>query len=122
MNEPQGHNSQRQADINQWAMFLHLSQFAGYLIPLAGMLAPIIIWIMKKDDMPELDPHGKAVINWIISAFIYFVISGVLSVVLIGIPLLIILSVLAIVFPIVGAIKANGGEVWDYPMSIRFLR
>lgn len=106
----------------QWAMFLHLSQLAGYVVPFAGLIAPIVIWQIKKAEMPAIDEHGKIVANWIISAIIYFVVSAILTVVVIGLPLLIVVGVLAVVFPIIGGIKANNGEVWRYPLSIQFLK
>jgi uncharacterized Tic20 family protein len=106
-----------------WAMILHLSQFAGYfLVPLAGLIAPIIIWQVKKAELPEIDAHGKVVMNWIISAFLYGLLCFVLCFVLAGIPLFAILGVMAIVFPIIGAIKASSGEVWRYPLSITFFK
>jgi uncharacterized protein len=112
------------ADLEQqtrlWAMILHLSQLAGFLVPFAGLIVPIVVWQIKKTELPGIDEHGKVVVNWIISEIIYFVGSGILSIFLIGLPLLLVLSVLAIVFPIIGGVKANNGEVWKYPMSIAF--
>jgi len=108
---------------NQWAMLLHVSQFAGYVIvPLAGLVVPVIIWQIKKGEDPQLDAHGKVVINWILSALIYGLVCVPLCFVLIGIPLLLALAVAAVVFPIVGCIKAGNGEVWPYPMSMTFLK
>lgn len=104
----------------QWAMFLHLSLLTGFLLPLAGLVVPIIIWQMKKNDMPEIDVHGKVVLNWILSQIIYAAASVLLIFVFIGIPMLIALGLLAVIFPIIGGIKANNGEVWQYPLSIRF--
>ena len=104
----------------QWAMFVHLSQFLGFLVPVAGLIAPIVIWQMKKKDSPYIDANGRVVTNWILSAFIYSIICVLLAFIVIGIPLLLALVVFAVVFPIVGGIKANDGEVWSYPMSIRF--
>jgi uncharacterized protein len=106
----------------QWAMFLHLSQLAGYIIPLIGLIAPIIIWQTKKEEYPILDEHGKIVINWIISELIYGAICSVLLFVIIGFPMLMILGILAVVFPIIGGIKANNGELWRYPMTINIIK
>lgn len=106
--------------VRQWAMFLHLSLLLGYAVPVAGLVAPIIIWQIKKDEMPEIDEHGRIVVNWLISSFIYFFVSALLVMVIIGIPLLGLLGILTIVFPVIGGIKANQGEVWPYPMSIKF--
>ena len=107
---------------NNWAMALHLSTFAAYLVPIAGILAPILIWQMKKDEIPNLDAPGKIVVNWLISAIIYIAISLLLILVFIGIPMLLVMSVLMIVFPIIGGLKAGNGELWPYPMSIRFFK
>lgn len=109
-------------ETNQWAMFLHLSLLAGFVIPLAGLIAPVVIWQVKKADLPEIDIHGKIVVNWIISAIIYAVLCLILAFLIVGIPMLIGLGILGIVFPIIGAVKAGGGEVWRYPLSIDFLK
>lgn len=106
----------------QWAMFLHFSLLTGYFIPFAGLIIPILIWQLKKNDFPELDAHGKVVMNWIISSLIYGSIGFVLTFIFIGLFILIPLGILFIVFPIIGGIKANDGEVWKYPFSIRFLK
>jgi uncharacterized Tic20 family protein len=129
---------ERQA--RQMAVLLHLSQFAGYIVFLGGMIVPILIWQLNKDKLPGIDAHGKNVVNWIISVFIYGVGCLVLLFVLIAgagglqalfsiglfsliaIPLGIILGLLSIISPIVAAIKANNGEIWQYPMAIRFLK
>ncbi len=111
----------KEAQTRQWAMFLHLSLLAGFLVPLAGLVVPIVIWQLKKDELPGLDVHGKVVMNWIISLVIYGIVSCLLVLLLIGIPLLLALGLVSIVFPIIGAIKANEGVVWKYPLSITFL-
>lgn len=105
-----------------WAMALHFSLFAGFLVPYGGLIAPIVIWQLKKDDLPEIDDHGKVVVNWIISFTIYLVISIALAFFFVGIPLLITLTLLSVIFPIIGGIKANNGELWKYPLSIQFLK
>ena len=113
---------QQEASTRMWAMLLHLSILAGYVAFVIGLVAPIIIWQMKKNDLPGIDQHGKNAANWILSELIYAVICVLLSLVLIGIPLLIGLAVVAVVFPIIAAVKANNGEVWRYPVSITFFK
>lgn len=103
-------------------MFLHLSTLGGFVAPGVGFIAPIVIWQIKKTDYPELDPHGKNVANWLISYVIYVVVCSILLAVFIGFFLLLILAALGVIFPIVGAIKANNGEVWKYPLSISFIK
>jgi len=106
----------------QWALLLHLSVLAGFVVPIAGIGIPIVIWQLKRTELPGIDVHGKNAVNWIISAIIYAVVSLLLSIAIIGIPLLIALAVVAVIFPVVAGIKANNGEVWKYPMSISFLK
>jgi uncharacterized protein len=107
---------------NQWAMLLHLSTFAGGILPGLGFVAPIVIWQLKKDSVPGLDQHGKNLTNWLISAIIYGAISAVLIFAIVGFFLLIALGILAVIFPIIAAIKANNGETWTYPLSITFIK
>jgi uncharacterized Tic20 family protein len=109
-------------DERQMGMFLHLSQLANVVIPMAGIIIPIVLWQTKKDEMPALDAHGKMVTNWIISSFIYIVVSGILTLVLIGILGLLAVMLMGFIFPIVGAVKANNGELWEYPLTIKFLK
>jgi uncharacterized protein len=106
----------------QIGLFLHLSQFANLIFFPLGIIAPIVIWQMNKDKMPGLDAHGKMVTNWMISATIYAFISFILMFVLIGFLTIMAVAIMGIVFPIIGAIKANNGELWEYPLTIKFLK
>jgi uncharacterized protein len=106
----------------QWAFILHISVLGGFVMPFAGLIAPIVIWQLKKDELPGIDAHGKNAVNWIISAMIYAVVCVLLVFVIIGIPMLMTLGAAGVAFPIIAAIKANHGELWKYPLSITFLK
>lgn len=106
----------------QIGMFVHLSQLLNLILPPAGIIVPIVLWQMKKEETPALDAHGKMVVNWLISSVIYFAVSAVLSIILIGFLGLIALGIMSLVFPIIGGIKANNGELWEYPLTIKFLK
>ncbi len=102
-----------------WIMLMHLSQllaFAGGI----GFAAPIIMWAVSKDESAEANRHGLMIINWLLSSLLYGLIGGILSMALIGIPILVALFVVIIVFPIVGGMKASSGEFWRYPLTISF--
>jgi len=107
---------------NTFCMLLHLSQLASFIIPLSGLIIPIVMWVIAKNKSAEADQHGKIVLNWIISVFIYSVVIGLLCVILIGFLLLPVLVIVAIAFPIIGALKANDGVAWKYPLSIPFFK
>ncbi|MBT3468846.1 MAG: DUF4870 domain-containing protein [Opitutae bacterium] len=103
-------------------MFIHLSQFCNYPVPILGLIVPLILWLMKKDESALIDLHGKIVLNWIITEFILVIGFVILSFFIIGIPLLLALLVVGFVFPILGAVKAQNGETWPYPFSFVFLK
>lgn len=106
----------------QYAMFIHLSQLAGLIIPVLGWVLPLILWQNKKNTSTYIDTNGKIVMNWIISSLIYGVISWLLIFVLVGVILLSVLGICSLIFIIIGGIKANNGEAWPYPLSISFFK
>ena len=111
------------ADEKQMGLFLHLSGLAFALVFPLGIILPIILWQTQRDKMPALDEHGKMVTNWMISATIYGVISFVLMFLVIGFLTGAVVWLLAVIFPIIGGLKANNdGELWNYPLTIKFLK
>ena len=106
----------------QMGLIMHLSQLANLILFPIGIVIPIVIWQTQKDKIPALDAHGKMVTNFMISMTIYLFASLILMFVLIGFLLLPVLGIIGIVFPIIGGIKANNGELWEYPLAIKFLK
>ena len=110
-------------NVRTWTAFCHASALLGVFIHFPGhVLAPLIVWLLKRGDSPEIDAHGKEALNFQISMLIYNVIAGVFCLVLIGFLLLPLLWVLNAVFVIIAAIKASDGELYRYPMTIRFIQ
>ena len=109
-------------DEKTYLLVMHLGQLAGLILPLAGWVLPIVMWVTNKDNSAKIDEQGKHITNWIISAFIYAIGSALLIIVGIGVLLLIAVGILSIVFPIMGAVKSNNGEVWKYPLTISFIK
>ncbi|MDR2643549.1 MAG: DUF4870 domain-containing protein [Planctomycetaceae bacterium] len=105
-----------------YCMLLHLSQLLVFLIPGLGVVAPVILWAINKDKDSLVDRHGKIVMNWILSWIIYVAVSVILIFFGIGVILLSVLSILGIVFPIIGGVKANDGIEWKYPLCIPFFK
>ena len=120
--QPMGPMGLQTPEERQMGMFLHLSGLAFALFFPVGIVLPIILWQTQKDKMPALDAHGKMATNWMISATIYFFVSFILMFVLIGFLTDMVVFLLAIIFPIIAAIKANNGESWNYPLTIKFLK
>ncbi len=107
----------------QTLMLTHLSQLLDLVTGFGGFIVPLIIWIMKKDEIYDMDEHGKSILNFQLSMFIYAIICIPLILLLgLGILGLIAIGILCLVLPIINAIKANNGERPNYPFSIQFIK
>ncbi len=109
-------------DVPTYCMLLHFSQFAGYVIPMAGLVLPIVMWATNKQLDPRIDAHGKVIFNWMLSCLVYALICIPLCFVLIGIFMLLALGLCSLIFVVIAAIKANDDVLWKYPMSISFFK
>jgi uncharacterized protein len=109
-------------DLNTYCMFIHLSQFCGFIFPLAGMIVPIVLWVLNKDNSPVIDRHGKNVVNWIITSILIYAVLTILCFVLIGVPLIIAFGIAHFVFIIIGALKAKDGIVYKYPFALELIK
>lgn len=106
-------------DSRTYAMLLHFSQLCGFVAPVFGWVVPVVLWLIKRDD-PYIDQQGKVVFNWILSSFIYFVISLILIAVVIGVFMLMALAIVSVIFIVIGAVRAKDGVIQNYPLSIPF--
>lgn len=104
-----------------WGMLCHLTALGVFIFPLGNIVGPLIVWLIKKDESPFVEDQGKESLNFQISFTIYCVLSAILIVVVIGIFLLIALGILFIILVIIASIKANEGEKYRYPLTIRLI-
>ncbi len=102
-------------------VLLHLSSFAGIIVPYAGFIVPIVIWLVYKES-DFVNQQGFIFFNGLISYTIYGIVSGLLCLILIGFPLLLGVFILAIWGPIRAALAARDGGFREYPLVIKFLR
>ncbi len=105
-----------------WSMLMHLSAFAGLLFPFANIIGPLVIWLIFRARSDMVDYHGKRALNFQISMTIWIVIAVIASFALIGIPFLIGLSIVSIVWTIVASVRASSGNPPGYILSIGFLK
>lgn len=105
-----------------WGMLAHVTVFSGFVIPFGSIIGPLVIWLMKKDEMPFVADQGKEVLNFQISVMIYLLVSAALVFVLIGLLLVPAVVIFSIVMTIIGAMKANEGEYYRYPLCIRLIQ
>ena len=110
------------SDEKMWGMLAHLSALSAILTGLGFIIGPLVVWLVKKDEMPFVDRHGKSSINFQISFAIYGFICFFLIFIGIGILLMPILGVAWLVLTIIASLKANNGEEYKYPFTIEFLK
>lgn len=133
------------------AALMHISQMVKYLFPFGGIIVPLIIWSSKRHQSKFLDDTGKSVLNFNISMILYFLIAiiillvgavvfginyaidvethgeeyvpvGLITYVLIGVGILVFAWLIEFILTIIAALKASNGEVYEYPLSIKFLK
>ena len=111
------------SDVRTWCVLCHASALLGLFFHFLGhLLGPLIVWLVKRGDSPEIDEHGKESLNFQLSMLIYDAIAVILCFVLIGIPILILLWVLNTIFVIVASIQASDGKLYRYPLTIRLIK
>ncbi len=110
-------------DARMWAMLCHLSGLAGFLgIPFAGIIAPLVIWLIKKEEFPLVEREGKKALNFQISVAIYMIIAFLSLMIVIGVVLVPAVAIFWLVFTIIAAVKTSNGQEFTYPLTITFLK
>ena len=109
-------------DERTWAMLSHFSVLCMFIFPFGNILAPLIIWLIKKEEMSFVENQAKEVLNFQISMTIYLLISGILCFILIGIPFVIGLGIFNVIITIIAGIKANDGKSYRYPINLRLIK
>ncbi len=110
-------------DAKMWGMFCHLSALAMFTsIPFANVIAPLILWLIKKDDFKFVDNQGKEALNFQISIAIYALACIPLFFIIIGAFLFMALAIFNLVMIIIASIEANKGTAYRYPLCIRLIK
>jgi hypothetical protein len=110
------------SDARMWAMLTHLSSLTGLFTVIGSLVGPIIVWQIQKDKSAFIEHHGKEAVNFNITMAIAAGVSFLLFLLLIGFVLIWIVGTVWLIFTIIAAIKANNGEYYRYPLTIRFIK
>ncbi len=105
-----------------WAMLCHVAAFAGFIIPFGGLVGPLVLWLIKKDDMPFVNHQGREALNFQITVFVGFLIGVMLFFLSVGSLFLLILVVFNAISIVIATVKANDGVWYRYPLSFRFIK
>jgi len=107
----------------QFLVLTHLSQLLNFITGFGGLVVPLVLWLVKKDEIQDMDEHGKSIVNFQLSIMLLALISVPCILLFgLGIIMLIAIGITSFVLPIVNAIKANNGESPSYFMTIRFIK
>ncbi|MDH3294158.1 MAG: DUF4870 domain-containing protein [Acidimicrobiia bacterium] len=102
-------------DESTMATLIHISAI------FTGIIGPVIIWALKRDQSDFVDRHGREAMNFQITLYIAAFISFILVFVLIGFLFLFAIFVAQILFPILAAVAASRGQDYRYPLTLRLL-
>jgi uncharacterized protein len=93
-----------------WRFYLELSSFAGFIFPFGHIFGPLVLWVIKKDSIPEVNEAGKKVLNFNLSWTIWMILSCGLG------------YVVWAVIALLAALKAANREPFKHPWTIAFLK
>lgn len=134
--DPQPHPSGLPSDARGWAIGAHLGGLGVGILSVAmlGFLAPLLVWLVKREDHPFIDHHAKEALNFQLTVVLAIVVGtvaaipvAILGLLTIGIgwivaAIVVVAAAVAwFVLPIVAAVKASNGEGYRYPVTIRFI-
>jgi len=105
-----------------WAMFCHLSAFAGFFFPFGSIIGPLICWLSRKDESQWVNQNGKSSLNFQLSILLYVFMAIPLCFIIVGIPIVIFLIGLKVICIIIASVKASKGENFKYPITIPFVQ
>lgn len=106
-----------------WAMLCHLSALAGFVFPFGNLIGPLVVWLLKRAEMPQVERHGKESLNFQITVTIAALLCIPLMFILIGFALIFVVGVGALVLTVLATVKVSNGEFEHrYPFTIRLLK
>lgn len=109
-------------DARTWGMLAHLAALVQ-LIGIPTIVGPLVVWLIKKNEMPFVDDQGKEALNFHITVWIAaLVLTPTICLAGIGILLLMALGLAALVFAVIAAMKANEGIAYRYPFTLRLVK
>lgn len=94
----------------------HLSTLLG-----AAIIVPLIVYLVMRKESDYVACNAREALNFHLSLLIYGLCCVPLVFLLIGIPLLIFLAVGSLILGIIASVKANDGECYRYPLTLRLV-
>lgn len=134
----------RDQNVRTWSMLCHIAALAGLFFGLGNVIGPLIVWQIKKNELPEIEPHGKEALNFQLTILIINIVAGIIFLGYLGAAMgigriwrspfsllsggigigsiIVIINLVAFILAVIAGIKANNGEPYKYPFAIRFIK
>jgi len=116
------------AEQRTWGMLCHLASLSAFFSGIGFVLGPLIVWLIKRDEMPFVNDQGKEALNFNITLFIVGAVLWAFTLItlglgaLIAVPLMVVIGLVWLIVTIVAAIKANDGEYYRYPFALWLIK
>jgi uncharacterized Tic20 family protein len=113
-----------QQEEKTWATLTHVISGVAMVVSAGtlGFVASLVIYLVYRDRGPFVRAHAANAVNVQLTALIGLIISGLLMIVLIGFVTYPVIVVAAVVIHTIAAMRANAGEWYDPPLTIRFVK
>ncbi len=95
---------------------------AHLLTLVCGFIAPLVIYLIKKDESQYVSEHAKESLNFQITIFLGYIIGFLTLIILIGILILMFIGIIHLVLVIVATIRASENKMYRYPINFRIIR
>lgn len=134
----------REQNVRTWSMLCHIAALAGLFFGLGNIIGPLLVWQIKKNELPEIEPHGKEALNFQITITLINIVAAVVLIGFVGAAfgfrsywrspfailsggfglgsIILIINLAAWILAVVAGLKANNGEFYKYPFAIRFIK
>jgi uncharacterized protein len=108
-------------DERTWAMLCHLCIVVQMFLPIL-VLGPLLILLIKGDDLPLVKQQGKEAINFQITLFLAALVCGLLIPLFgLGFLLAALVAIYAFIAGIIASVKVKEGEPYRYGICLRLL-
>lgn len=109
------------SDDRTWGILVHATAFVGFAVPFGNIIAPLLIWALKKEDSRFVDENGKQAINFQISWTIWLILAAISVILIFGLLLLPVLMLAWIVLVCIAIVRASNEQVYEYPLTLEIL-
>jgi uncharacterized Tic20 family protein len=104
-----------------WGILAHAGGFAGLAVPFGNVVAPLVVWLVKRDESRFVDENGIRALNFQLTWSVILLVTALSVLVGVGLVLFPLAMLAWLILTVVGTVRATDDEVYDYPLTIGFV-